>query len=128
MMLDVSYIGNRGSRLNHHFLTKGVDANPNDPSVLGLGAAVLQSDINSPQAQAAGITPPYPGFVGNVAQALRKYPQYQQIVWRGVPTGKSQYHALEARARAALLTRPAGARGLHLLAAEEQRRRERAGR
>ena len=95
MMLDVSYIGNRGSRLNHHFRTMGVDANQNDPSVLGLGAAVLQSDINSPEAQAAGIAPPYPGFVGNVAQALRKYPQYQQIVWRGVPTGKSQYHALE---------------------------------
>jgi len=95
MMLDVSYIGNHGSRLNHHFQTKGVDANQNDPSVLGLGAAVLQADINSPQAQAAGISPPYPGFVGNVAQALRKYPQYQAIVWRGVPTGESQYHALE---------------------------------
>ena len=36
-----------------------------------------------------------PGFIGNVAQALRKYPQYQQIEWRGVPTGESQYHALE---------------------------------
>jgi hypothetical protein len=95
MMLDVSYIGNRGSRLNHHFRTLGVDANQNDPSVLGLGAAVLQADINSPEAQAAGIAPPYPGFVGNVAQALRKYPQYQLIQWRGVPTGKSQYHALE---------------------------------
>ena len=96
MMLDVSYIGNRGSRLNHHFLTKGVDANSNDPSVLSLGAAVLQSNINSPLAQAAGITSPYPGFDGTVAQALRRYPQYQQIVWRGVPTGKSQYHAIEA--------------------------------
>jgi hypothetical protein len=95
MMLDVSYIGNRGSRLNHHFQTKGVDANQNDPSVLALGAALLQSDINSPAAQAAGITPPYPGFGGSVAQALRMYPQYQTIVWRGVPTGKSQYHALE---------------------------------
>ncbi len=95
MMLDVSYIGNRGSRLNHHFNTLGVGANMNDPSVLSLGAAVLQSDINSSAAQAAGVSPPYPGFVGNVAQALRQYPQYQQIVWRGVPTGKSQYHALE---------------------------------
>jgi hypothetical protein len=95
MMLDVSYIGNRGSRLNHHFRTLGVDANQNDPSVLARGAVVLQSDINSLAAQEAGITPPYPGFVGNVAQALRKYPQYQLIQWRGVPTGKSQYHALE---------------------------------
>jgi hypothetical protein len=95
MMLDVSYIGNRGTRLNHHFQTMGVDANMNDPSVLALGATVLQSDIDSPAAQAAGIKVPYPGFRGNVAQALRKYPQYQTIVWRGVPTGKSQYHAME---------------------------------
>jgi hypothetical protein len=95
MMLDVSYIGNRGTRLNHHFNTLGVDANMNDPSVLSYGVNVLQSNINSPTAQAAGIAPPYPGFNGTVAQALRQYPQYQQIVWRGVPTGKSQYHALE---------------------------------
>ena len=26
-----------------------------------------------------------PGFNGNVAQALRQYPQYQNIQWRGVP-------------------------------------------
>jgi hypothetical protein len=95
MMLDVSYIGNRGSRLNHHFQTLGVDANMNDPSVLDLGANVLQSNINSPVARAANIPIPYPGFNGNVAQALRKYPQYQGIQWRGVPTGKSQYHAME---------------------------------
>ena len=87
MMLDVSYIGNRGTRLNHHFQTLGVDANMNDPSVLALGTAVLQSNINSPLAQQAGIRSPYPGFNGNVAQALRKYPQYQTIQWRGVPTG-----------------------------------------
>ena len=56
---------------------------------------MLQSNINSPLAQGAGILPPYPGFNGNVAQALRKFPQYQAINWRGVPTGESQYHALE---------------------------------
>jgi len=95
MMLDVSYIGNHGSRLNHHFRTLGLDANMNDPSVLALGPSVLQADINSPVAQAAGIKSPYAGFQGNVAQALRKYPQYQDIVWRGVPTGESQYHAVE---------------------------------
>jgi Carboxypeptidase regulatory-like domain/TonB dependent receptor len=94
MMVDVSYIGNRGTRLNHHFQTLGVDANMNDPSVLALGAAVLQSNINSPAARAANIPIPYPGFNGNVAQALRKYPQYQAIQWRGVPTGESQYHSM----------------------------------
>ena len=95
MMLDVSYIGNRGTRLNHHWQTLGVDANMNDPRVLSLGTNVLQSNINSLVAQAAGIKLPYVGFQGNVAQALRKYPQYQSIQWRGVPTGRSQYHATE---------------------------------
>jgi hypothetical protein len=95
MMLDVSYIGNRGSRLNHHWQTLGVDANRNHPDVLNLGAALLQANINSPLARAANIPIPYPGFNGNVAQALRKYPQYQNIEWRGVPIGKSQYHAME---------------------------------
>jgi hypothetical protein len=95
MMLDVSYIGNRGTRLNHHAQRAGLDYNMNDPRVLALGAALLNANINSPEAQAAGIPLPYPGFNGNVAQALRKYPQYQNIEWRGLPLGRSQYHALE---------------------------------
>lgn len=95
MMLDVSYIGNRGSRLNHHWQTLGVDANMNHPDVLRLGTAVLQSNINSPLARAANIPIPYQGFNGNVAQALRRFPQYQAIEWRGVPHGRSQYHAME---------------------------------
>jgi hypothetical protein len=95
MMLDLSYIGNRGTRLNHHAQSLGVGHNMNDPSVLNLGVNVLQSNINSSVAQAAGITPPYPGFNGTVAQSLRDFPQYQAINWRGVPTGESQYHAME---------------------------------
>jgi hypothetical protein len=94
-MLDISYIGNRGSRLNHHFETLGVGANMNHPDVLALGSTVLQSNINSQVARDAGIPIPYPGFNGSVAQALRQFPQYQAIQWRGVPTGRSQYHALE---------------------------------
>jgi hypothetical protein len=94
-MVDVSYIGNRGSRLNHSWQTLGVGANMNSPSVLALGTPVLQSNIDSDLARQAGIASPYPGFTGNVAQALRTYPQYQNIIWRGVPTGESQYHALE---------------------------------
>jgi hypothetical protein len=94
MMLDVSYIGNHGSRLNHHAQRAGLDSNMNDPRTLSLGAALLNSSIDSPAAQAAGILPPYPGFNGTVAQALRKYPQYQNIEWRGLPLGRSQYHAI----------------------------------
>jgi Carboxypeptidase regulatory-like domain len=89
VMLDVSYIGNHGSRLNHNAQRAGLDYNMNDPHVLSLGAALLNSSIDSPAAQAAGILPPYPGFNGTVAQALRKYPQYQTIEWRGLPLGRS---------------------------------------
>jgi hypothetical protein len=96
LSLDLSYIGNRGTRLDDNWQRLGVAANMNDPSVLNLGAALLNSDINSPAAKAAGILPPYAGFTGNVAQALRPFPQYQNIIWRNVPTGKSIYHAFEA--------------------------------
>ena len=40
---------------------------------------LLQQPINSPAAIAAGFTPPYPGFVGTVGQALRPYPQYTNV-------------------------------------------------
>ena len=95
MMLDVSYIGNHGSRLNHSGQRAGLDANMNDPAVLSLGAALLNSNINSPAARQANIPIPYAGFNGTVAQALRRYPQYQNIDWRGLPLGRSWYNALE---------------------------------
>lgn len=61
------------------------------------GNTLLQSNINSPAAQAAGIRAPFPGFNGNVAQALRPYPQYLNILTReghGDKSGHSTYHAL----------------------------------
>src|SRR5439155_1565730 len=70
LALDISYIGNHATRLPAD-ATRGLGplANLNDPKILSLGASVLEADINSPLAQAAGITPPYPGFAGDVAQA-----------------------------------------------------------
>ncbi|MBI1789653.1 MAG: carboxypeptidase regulatory-like domain-containing protein [Acidobacteria bacterium] len=95
MMIDVSYIGNKGTRLPHNPQFLGAGYNMNDPKVLALGTRVLQSDINSAEARAAGITPPYPGFTGIVAQALRPFPQYQAIEYRDVPIGKSRYNSLQ---------------------------------
>ncbi len=97
MLADVSYVANRGSRLSQHPNFLGTAANMNNPDILRLGAAVLQADINSATARNAGITPPYPGFVGNVAQALRPYPQYQFLDYRGLPIGYSMYHSLQAK-------------------------------
>jgi hypothetical protein len=61
------------------------------------GNTLLQSNINSPAAQAAGLRAPYPGFNGNVAQALRPFPQYLTIDTRaghGDKSGHSTYHAM----------------------------------
>jgi hypothetical protein len=58
---------------------------------------VLQADINSPEAKAAGIGLPYPGFKGIVAQALRPFPQYQSIEYRDVPIGKSRYDSIQIK-------------------------------
>ena len=97
MVLDVSYIGNRGTRLTNHTSSMGLLANMNHPDVLNFGAGVLNSDINSQAAQDAGIGLPYPGFSGNVAQSLRPFPQVQSIRWRSVPTGQSIYHSLQTK-------------------------------
>jgi len=95
MMIDIDYVGNHETRLVAPWPWAGLAANKLDPSVLQYGAALLTSDIYSPQAQAAGFTAPYPGFVGDVAQSLRPWPQYQDILYRSVPVGQSIYHALQ---------------------------------
>jgi hypothetical protein len=105
MMLDISYIGNKGSRLNHHGQRAGIGANMNDPSILSLGAAVLGANINSDVARNAGFSSPYDGFNGTVAQSLRLYPQYQGINWRGLPLARSIYHA-QRRGRVRLVHDP----------------------
>ena len=61
------------------------------------GLTLLQSNINSPAARAAGIPIPYPGFTGSVAQALRPYPQYLNIdtaTGNGDKSGHSTYHSM----------------------------------
>ena len=97
MVLDVAYIGNRGTRLTHHPSSMGMLNNMSHPDVLNYGAAVLNSPINSQAARDAGVGAPYPGFSGNVAQALRPFPHIQSIRWRSVPTGMSSYHSLQTK-------------------------------
>ena len=59
--------------------------------------SLLTQNINSAAAVAAGIPKPYASFNGSVAQALRPYPQYQDInTWsgHGDKSGHSTYHAM----------------------------------
>jgi len=97
MLLDVTYAGNHGTRLPQSASYLGVLDNINDPKVLALGTRVLQADINSQVAKDAGIALPYAGFTGNVAQAIRIYPQYQTIAYRALPIGWSNYHSLQVK-------------------------------
>jgi hypothetical protein len=93
MVLDLSYNGQAGSHLQSALL----NINQVDPRYLQtLGPAVLNSNITSAAAQAAGIAKPYPTFTGSVAQALRPYPQFSGIdTWSGAGdhSGHSTYHA-----------------------------------
>jgi hypothetical protein len=97
MVFDTSYVANRGTRLPHNPQFTGWFYNMNDPKILSLGTAVLQANINSDLARNAGITPPYAGFTGSVAQALRPFPQYQAIEWRDIPIGQSIFHSLQTK-------------------------------
>jgi hypothetical protein len=109
MLLDISYVGNHGTRLISNRTSAGHPLhNENNPSILQYGALLGQS-ITAPAVQALapvqampvdpgdGLHKPYAGFGGNLAQALRPFPQYQDIAWRNLTTGSSVYHSLQAK-------------------------------
>jgi Carboxypeptidase regulatory-like domain len=94
LILDLAYVGQHSTHLRSNF-----DAvNSLTPNYFSLGT-VLTADINSPQAAAAGVTPPYAGFGGIVAQALVPYPMFFGLNTDGQleNLGQSTYNALEAQ-------------------------------
>jgi len=94
IVISASYVGNKVTRM-----PSGLEnLNQLNPSYLSLGN-ILLADINSPEAAAAGIHSPYPGFAGSVAQALRPYPQYQTITSNFNESGASNYNALQVTAQ-----------------------------
>ena len=94
LIFDIAYVGQHSTHLRSNY-----DAvNSLTPNYFSLGT-LLTADINSPQAASAGITPPYAGFPGIVAQALVPYPQFFGINTDGQleNLGQSTYNALEAQ-------------------------------
>jgi len=98
MAIDLAYVGNHGTRLIDSRSSGGVYDNMNNASVLDLGASVLNTPFSNGvcQGNCGGVAAPYPTFTGDVAQALRPWPQYQTIAWRMLPFGHSRYDALQA--------------------------------
>jgi hypothetical protein len=108
LLVDVSYVGNHGTRLISNRTSAGWPMhNENNPSVLSYGS-LLGKGITDPNVQALsvvqampidsnGFHTPYNGFGGNLSQALRPYPQYQDIAWRNLNMGTSVYHSLQAK-------------------------------
>src|SRR5258708_6497503 len=90
--IQAAYVGVKGTRLG----TALINLNQDDPKYLALGSVPTQS-VTSAAAQAAGIKIPYAGFTGSVAQALRPYPQFLNIVSNSNPNGNSTYNALQVK-------------------------------
>ena len=108
MTLEVDYNGSKGTNLQANLLNLNqVPLSVVNDLIARFGAAgavsLLNSQITSAAAVAAGITPPYPNFTNpavqtnrSVAQALRPFPQYATInttASGGDKTGRSMYHA-----------------------------------
>ncbi|MBS1859132.1 MAG: carboxypeptidase regulatory-like domain-containing protein [Acidobacteria bacterium] len=90
--IEAAYVGVKGQWLGNGLIS----LNQVNPQYLALGSLLTQS-VTSAAAQAAGIKVPYAGFTGSVAQALRPYPQFLNIVNNSNPNGNSTYHALQMK-------------------------------
>lgn len=89
MVLEVSYIGNRGQRL----ISRGLDQlNQLPVSVL----TEYGDPLRLPYSQNPGLAPqPFPGFTGTLAQALRRFPQYQGVGQFLPNFGRSSYDSMQ---------------------------------
>lgn len=92
-LFEVAYVANRGRGLN-----STVTLNQLPVSELSRGALLTQR-LDSPAAQAAGIRAPYPSFPMSrtVAQALRPFPQYLDVLSRNSGDGRTWYDSLQAK-------------------------------
>jgi hypothetical protein len=109
MVLDVSYVGNRGAWWNSdnvltdpNRVTEAIlSAHNFDPTLTNTtdNNVLLQQFSALTPAQIAhyNLTAPYAGFRGTVSQSLRPYPQAGNILVRFAPLGNTWYDALQVK-------------------------------
>jgi outer membrane receptor protein involved in Fe transport len=94
MLLDVSYVGAKTTRLN----TGAFNVNQTPTQYLSLGSDLLNKSIYDPAVAAKGFTAPYAGFNGSLAQALRPFPQYLGIgMLQTANIGNATYNSLQVK-------------------------------
>lgn len=98
--LSVSYVGSGGVGIGSNLLNE----NQVQTKWLSLGNELFDNvtclnNGTCPNAAAAGVKDPYPGFTGSLAQALRPFPQYLYISANTQANGHETYHSLQAKAQ-----------------------------
>src|SRR6266545_653539 len=89
-VLEVGYIGNKGTRLE----ANGLD----NLNQLPVSALALGDDLNELLSARPNLAPlPYPGFNGTVAQALRPFPQFGNITRVFANFGTSHYDSMQVQ-------------------------------
>ena len=104
LMVSIAYVGSKGT----HLPALNIIPNQVNPSYLSLGNDLTMNVTclaagTCPAAVAAGVTLPYPGFTGQINQALRPFPQYgdfnqEDNSFTPDRTGNSTYHAMQLQA------------------------------
>lgn len=90
---DIAYVGSKSTRLNNY-----TSLNQIDPKNLSLGP-LLSRPITDPEVVSRGFTKPYASFPdsGTLSQALRPYPQYNNVIHTYLGQGGNNYQALQAK-------------------------------
>ncbi len=98
LTFEATYIGSHST----HLILSPAQSNLNTLSAayLSLGSLLFQ-DAGSPAAAAAGIVPPFAGFLNQrnrtVGQALRPYPQYLDVTEEWGPHGIARFQSLQLK-------------------------------
>jgi Carboxypeptidase regulatory-like domain/TonB dependent receptor len=87
--LELAYIGVHNTR---QVAPNMVNINQVNPDYLSLGSALLTSTATAANLAKAGISAPYAGFSGTIAQALRPFPQYSTLTSVAAKAGASEYN------------------------------------